>query len=115
MNPVIPWRIDKRDEANESETSDRIVVRLEIKANGELVFRQLEVAEAQSSFTQTAKSFVCIDEFVFPFVSEAKFFSVDKDGAASFDNAFRSTLHHQNVTTSIFVFVDRDLHEITHF
>merc|ERR1719394_2016917 len=108
-----PGRIDHGHQADEAEAveGEVLLVRVEGVADGVLVGRQGEVAEAEDTFTGTAELHVGRLEVVLPLLSQGKVLAVDADGGAPLEDPLRGALHHHHVALVVGVarLVDGDL------
>ncbi|KAK2186781.1 hypothetical protein NP493_189g03017 [Ridgeia piscesae] len=93
------WGVNHGHEAHKSETREREVlsVRVEGVARGELIHRQVEVAETCTRFSEPPEVEVGLVEGVTPLLGHFLVLAIDHDGGAAVKDALRSTLHHQQV------------------
>lgn len=93
-------RIDHGDKTEETQVVQGKVAFFRVKriSLGELVSRQLKVAETNDTFSESTEFEVGRVESVLQFVVKNLFLSINEDGTASFENSLRSALHAEQVS-----------------
>ena len=96
-------RINHGDKTNKAQVVHGKVhfVRIKWIAFRELVSRQLQVAEANDTLSQSSKRNVRVVECVFHFIVQNLLLSVDKDGAATLEDSLRGALHADQVAAAL--------------